>query len=287
MKIGVSGASGQLGQAVVAELVQRGAGHQVVGISRSPDRLREGVERRQGDFDVPETLASAFEGLDRLLLIPSAELRPGIRGHQMKSAIDAANQAGVKHVVLMSAAGTRQAAEPALGEAYWTAEQHLIRTAASWTILRMNYYAEAMAQEVQMSVGVGTLAGLGDERVAYVSRSDVGAAAAGILLGDGHAGAIYNATGPAILTGQEVASVSTQVLGSALGFAALPAEQLRGGLAQAGLPEVVVNAILDIKSTFVRGDFDVLTTDIQRLSGREPKAFRDVLAAMLQEGGKA
>lgn len=281
MKIGISGASGQLGQAVLAEVIRGGAGHQIVGISRSPDRLQDSVEGRRGDFDAPETLASAFHGLDRLLLIPSADLRPGVRGRQMKAAIGAANRAGVKHLVLMSAAGTRHAVEPALGEAYWTAEQQLIRTAASWTILRMNYYAEAMAQEVQMSAGMGVLAGLGEERVAYVSREDVAAAAAGILLGEGHAGAIYNATGPSVLTGQEVARVSSELLGKPISFAAVPAEQLRGGLTQAGLPEVVIHAILDIKSTFVRGDFDVLTTDVQRLSGRQPKAFRDVLAAML------
>ncbi|HEY6356541.1 MAG TPA: hypothetical protein VIY30_18820 [Burkholderiaceae bacterium] len=131
------------------------------------------------------------------------------------------------------------------------------------------------------------LAGLGEERVAYVSRNDVGAAAAGILLGDDHAGAIYNATGPAVLTGQELASVSAEVLSKAIGFAAVPAEQLRGGLGQAGLPEVVINTIIDIKSTFVRGDFDVLTTDVQRLSGREPKSFRHVLAAVLKQGVKA
>jgi NAD(P)H dehydrogenase (quinone) len=287
VKIGISGASGQLGQAVLAELVQRGGGHQIVGISRSPERLQAPVEGRRGDFDAPESLATAFQGLDRLLLIPSADLRPGVRGRQMKAAIDASNQAGVKHLVLMSAAGTRQAVEPSLGEAYWTAEQHLIRTAASWTILRMNYYAEAMAQEVQMSAGMGMLTGLGEERVAYVSRNDVGAAAAGILLGDGHAGAIYNATGPAVLTGQEVASVSSEIVGKPISFAAIPSEQLRGGLTQAGLPEPVINTILDIKSTFVRGDFDVLTTDVQRLSGRKPKTFRDVLAGLLTQGAKA
>ena len=58
-------------------------------------------------------------------------------------------------------------------------EQTLIRTAPRWTILRMNYYAESMADEIKMSLGTGVLAGLGDERVAYVSRDDVAAAAAG------------------------------------------------------------------------------------------------------------
>jgi NAD(P)H dehydrogenase (quinone) len=87
--------------------------------------------------------------------------------------------AGVGHVVLMSAAGTRRAEEPAIGASYWNGEQRLIATAPAWTILRMNYYAEALAQEAQMSLGMGALTGLAENRVAFVSRDDVAAAAAG------------------------------------------------------------------------------------------------------------
>lgn len=279
MKIGISGASGQLGQSVLKELAQRGGGHELVGISRSPGTVRSPAEGRWGDFDAPQTLSAAFAGLDRLLLIPNADLSPGVRGRQLRGAIDAAVAAGVQHLFLVSAAGTRKAEVPSLIEPYWTAEQHLIRTAPLWTILRMNYFAESMAQEIQMSAAMGVLTGLGEERVAYVSRDDLAAAAAGALLGDGHAGAIYNATGPAAVSGEERARTASQVLGKPLGFAVIDEAQLRGGLSQAGLPEIVVNVMADIKKSFVRGDFDVVTTDIERLSGRPPKSLGQILAA--------
>ena len=85
MKIGVSGASGKLGGTVVAELIARGGGHDVVAISRSPENLRATSEARHGDYDQPETLVKAYAGLDRLLIIPSADLRPGVRGAQLKT----------------------------------------------------------------------------------------------------------------------------------------------------------------------------------------------------------
>lgn len=279
MKLGVSGASGKLGTAIVRELTARGGDHQLVAISRSPENAIGSVEGRKGDYDQPETLATAYAGLDRLVLIPSADLRPGVRGAQLKAAIDAAAKAGVGQIYLLSAAGTREAAVPALGESYWTGEQHLIRTAPHWTILRMNYYAESMVDEIMMSQGQGVLAGLGEDRVAYVSRNDVAAAAAGAILTEGHAGAIYNLTGPAIMTGPELASLASEALGKPIASMVITEEQLRGGLGQAGLPDPVVNAIVDIKKTFVEGHFDVLTTDVQRLSGRAPEAFRDVLMA--------
>jgi NAD(P)H dehydrogenase (quinone) len=281
MKIGVSGASGQLGRSVLAELVRRGAGHGLVGISRTPEGVQAPAEGRHGDFDAPHSLMRAYEGLDRVLLIPSVDLRPGVRGRQMKDAIDAANKAGVKHLFLVSAAGTRQAVLPEMREAYWTAEQHLIKTAATWTILRMNYYAEAMAQEMQMSLGTGVLTGLGEERIAYVSRDDLAAAAAGALLGEGHAGAIYSVSGLAAVTGAERAQMATELTGKPVQFVVITEAQLRDGLAQAKLPSEIVEAMVEIKHNFVAGAFDIVTGDAERLAGRKPRALREVLAATL------
>jgi NAD(P)H dehydrogenase (quinone) len=250
-------------------------------MSRSPESVPAFVEGRRADYDQPASLVSAYQGIDRLLIIPSADLRPGVRGNQLKAAIDAAQQAGVSHVVLMSAAGTKESSGSTIGDTYWTGEQHLIKTARHWTILRMNYYAESMAEEIQMSLGHNLLTGLGDERVAYVSREDVAAAAAGVLLGHGHEGAIYNATGSTTVSGPERAAIVSEIVGKPVSFAVITEDQLRAGLSQAGVPELVIGAIAEIKGTFVHGHFDILTTDIERLSGRYPKSFREVLAATL------
>jgi NAD(P)H dehydrogenase (quinone) len=57
------------------------------------------------------------------------------------------------------------------------------------------------------------------------------------------------------------------------------------GLSQAGLPPFVVDAVAEIEQTFVQGYFDILTSDIERLSGRAPQSFSDVLTAALSKGG--
>src|SRR5713101_9192981 len=137
MKIGVSGASGHLGKATVAELLQRAGEHEVVAISRTPETITAPAQGRFGDYNQPESLADAYAGLDRLLIISTVDPQPGKRGAQNVAAIDAAVRAGVKHIVFMSAAGTRQEEEPARGASYWRGEQHLIATAPAWTILRM------------------------------------------------------------------------------------------------------------------------------------------------------
>jgi NAD(P)H dehydrogenase (quinone) len=281
MKIGVSGASGQLGKAVLAELKARGTSHNIVGISRTPETVQPPAEARHGDYDRPATLVSAYEGLDRLLIIPNSDVRPGVRGRHLVSAINAAVSWSAAHIVLISSAATREAAEPEMYAPYWTAEQHLIKTAPRWTILRMNYYAESFAQVAAMSLNAGVLPGLGENRVAFVSRKDVAATAAGILIGEGHAGAIYNATGPAAVTGAERAALISEITGKPLRFTMLDEAQLRGGFSQAGIPQEYIGALIDIEKSFVAGSFDIVTGDVERLAGRRPQSLPEVLATTL------
>ena len=280
MKIGVSGASGHLGRAVVSELLQRPGGHEVIAITRTPETVSGPAQGRFGDYDRPESLAEAYAGLDRLLIIPT--LDAGKRGAQNVAAIDGAVRAGVKHIVFTSAAGTRQEEEPVLGAPYWWGEQRLIATAPAWTVLRMNFYAEALAQQALASLNQGVLTGLAENRVAFVARGDVAAAAAGILIGDGHAGAIYNATGPERLSGAERAALIAEITGRPLAFRVITEEQLRAGLTQASLPAQVVNTVVSIQAAFAAGAFDIMTGDVERLGGRPPKRLRDVLAGALK-----
>jgi NAD(P)H dehydrogenase (quinone) len=90
MKIGVSGASGHLGKAAVSELLQRTEGHKIVAISRTPGTVSGRAEGRLGDYDRPESLAKAYAGLDRLLIITTVAPEPGKRGAHNVAAIDAA-----------------------------------------------------------------------------------------------------------------------------------------------------------------------------------------------------
>src|SRR5258708_15943869 len=128
MKIGVSGASGHLGRAVVSELLQRADGHEVVGITRAPETVSGAAQGRFGDYNRPESLAKAYAGLDRLLIITTVDPEPGKRGAQNVVAIDAAVKAGVKHIVFMSAVGTRQEEEPARGASYWRGGGRILAT---------------------------------------------------------------------------------------------------------------------------------------------------------------
>jgi NAD(P)H dehydrogenase (quinone) len=276
MKIGVSGASGKLGAGVLDYLGKR-PGIERVGVSRTPS-ASAGYETRFGDYDAPESLDAAYAGLDRLLIIPTVALAPGQRAQQNLAAIDAANRAGVGHVAFMSSAGTRARQEPDVWASYFVAEQHLMRTAKSWSVLRMNYYAESFADEAKGALAQGALVGLGENRVAFVSRDDLAAAAAGLLAGKGHDGAIYTGTGARTWSGAERAELASKLGGRPLAWVVMTRDALKGKFIEAGLPAHVVEVVLSIREGFVVGGFDIVTGDIEMLSGRAPRALEDVLA---------
>lgn len=283
MKIGISGASGKLGKATVEALKTRAPEATIVGISRTPEKLEaQGVEGRFGDFDQPDSLAKAFSGLDRLLLIPSSDMRAGARAVQGSTAIAQAAAAGVAHVVLTSALGTRDAEIPHLWQSYFVPEQALIRTAKNWTILRMAYYAESFAEEAQMSLARGAHASVSPAGVNFVSRDDVAAAAAAILASSGHRGAIYQATGPESFDGPARAALVAKVTGKPFGFAQVPTEQYRAGLEAMGLPELVIDAVMSIQDMWQRRGFDITSGDIEHLTGHRPRSLEDVLRAVLK-----
>ena len=275
VKIGVSGASGHLrAEPSSSELVQRTRGYEIVAITRTPEAVAGQARARFGDYNRPETLVEAYAGLDRLLVIPTLE--PVGRAKQNMTAIDGRrSRLQVKHVVFMSTAhGARREEEPALSASYWRGEQHLVAKASAWTILRMNYYAEGFVQQAQASLAQGVLTGLAENRVAFVARDDVAAAALGILIGNGHDGAIYNATGPGATIGRGTRGPYRRDHWSTACVLRVITEEHLGcaGTRRAGLlPAAVINVVTSIQASFAAGAFDVVTGDVERLGGRPPK----------------
>lgn len=283
MKTGITGATGQLGIAVIEGVLGSLAPADIVAISRNPQPSALGAVQRYGDYDAPETLIGAFSGLERLLIIPGPDLRPGVIGRQLAATIAAAKQAGVGHVFLLSAAHVRATNASDLGTSYRLAEQALADSGiAGQTVLRMNFFAETFVELTAMALPSGAMLGLAENRVAFVSRSDVAAALAGALLTQGHAGRTYELTGPASVSGAERAAVIAGVTGKSMAYQIVTEDVLLASLAQAGLPEFLLASFVHMQQTFIEGAFDIVSGDIAALSGRQPQALQAVVARSLR-----
>lgn len=283
MTIGITGAGGQLGGSVLNELLSRGAKPaEIVAITRTPEKIAgfaaKGIAVRAGDFDAPAGLAAAFKGIDTLLIIPTSDLRPGMRTPQHKAAVAAAKAAGVRHVIYVSTVAVRPGQD--LLQSHHDTEEAVFASGLTWTIVRMGLYWENLLHgTLQHALASGVFAATGTAPIANLSREDIAAALAGLLLSKGHESAIYHLTGAAALTPAEIAGTIAKVFGKPVQVAAVTDEQYAGGLKAAGLPDFYVDALLALEQTAAKGMLDLVTGDVARLSGRKPASFAEFLAA--------
>jgi NAD(P)H dehydrogenase (quinone) len=291
MKIGITGASGYLGTALLRHAQARTSAANIVAITRNPGKLeqfsQQGVEVRAGDFSQPSALTAAFRDIERLVIIPTTELQPGVRIQQHKAAIEAAAGRGVQHLIYISTVSPRPDPNNSLFDSHFATEQALIASGVDWTILRMSVYADSLLDAAKRAAASGSYAAVPGAPAAYIVRDDLAAAAAGILCTPGHVGITYHATGPASVTQPEIADAIAKATGKPIAFPAISEEQQRAGLEAAGLPPAVVNTILGFQAALRAGAFDLVTGDVARLSGKLAESSLQFLVRALGSAPRA
>lgn len=277
----VTGASGQLGRRVVEFLLDAGATN-VTAASRDPGKLAElaarGARTVKADFDDPATLEAAFAGIDRLLIISTDALgTPGQRQRQHRAAVDAALKAGVKQIVYTSMPNPEPGSLIPFAPDHYETEQAIEKSGVPFTILRVNWYAEAvflwLPQALKSSQWFSS-AGAG--RVGYIARDDVARAAAAALA-SGIAEGRLDITGPAALSTAELAAIANEVFGAAITVVPVSDEDLARGLAGAGLPAPLVELLVAMDANTRAGGVDIATDAVERLTGQPARSLHAFL----------
>jgi uncharacterized protein YbjT (DUF2867 family) len=284
----VTGATGTVGREVVGELQRLGASG-VRALVRDPARatfIREaGFETIEGDFDKPETLDSALEGVATALLLTPPS--PHTVAHQ-SAFIESAKRAGVRRVVKLSAVGADAGAPEGFGKWHGQTEELLKSSGLGWTILRPNFFMQNLLGQAQTVAAKGQIYQVGgDARASLIDARDIAVVAARTLADEGHEGKLYTLTGPESLSYADVAAKLSEATGRQVAYVPLTPEQFREGALAQGLPEWLVSALERLNELFVSGDAEAVTDDVRRVGGSEPKTFdefaRDYVSAFKGE----
>jgi NAD(P)H dehydrogenase (quinone) len=262
-------------------LLNRLSPAELVLVTRRPHALNDlaerGVEVRRGDFDDPASLAEAFAGGDRMLLISTLAI--GSRVNQHQAALEAAAAAGVTHVAYTSL--TNPVANHPTGdvaEEHRKTEELLQDGDLAWTVLRNAPYAELQVPLGAIAVTYGKLVtNAGAGRIAPISRSDCAAAAAAALTSDGHEGQTYEITGPEALSQLDIARLLTEVSGRPVDVIESRDRKLLWGLSRLGTPKPVARSIVQLGVATREGYFDVVDPAFETLVGRPPRTLREIL----------
>jgi NAD(P)H dehydrogenase (quinone) len=280
----VTGASGQLGRLVVAELLKTVPAGQVVAVVRDPSKVADlaakGVVVRQADYSRPETLAGALAGADKVLLISGNEV--GRRVPQHKAVFDAAKAAGAK---LVGYTSVLRADRSKLGvaEEHLQTEQALKASGAPWVLLRNGWYTENYLGNVAPALQYGAITGAsGEGRISAATRADYAAGAAAILTsGESQAGRTYELAGDDAFTMAGFAAELSRQSGKPVAFRNLSEAELKAQFLGFGLPEPIAEMLARSDAAAAEGDLYDDSHQLSRLIGRPTTPLKDVLAKAL------
>ncbi|MEU4404389.1 NAD(P)H-binding protein [Streptosporangium sp. NPDC023963] len=276
----MTGATGALGRLVAVRLAGR---DDVVIGSRTPEAVPAGTPARLVDFDDPASLAEGLAGVDTLLLISAGYGEDDVVIARHGAAIEAAEKAGVSHIVYtgLSAAGDHLAY--ALAHR-WT-EHRLREGAANWTVLRNGLYAELLAT-LAPAVDGRITAPLGAGRLAAVAREDLADVAALVVTdASAHAGRTYELVGEEAVGGAELAAALTGATGGTVSYEPGTLAGAREAFTSLGLASFQVPMLVSTYSSIANGFMDATGGDLRALLGRAPRSALEVIAAGLREQG--
>lgn len=237
--IAVTGATGQLGQLVIKHLLKKTTPGNIVALARDLEKAESlkalGVEIRQADYSKPETLTSALNGVNKLLLISSSEV--GERFAQHKNVIDAAKQAGVELIAYTSLLHA-DTSPLALAEEHIETEAYLKQADLPHVLLRNGWYSENYLASIAPALANGAFIGCAEQgKISSSAREDYAEAAAVVLTSEEpQSGKIYELSGDESYTLAELCTLISEESGKEIPYLDMPEADFAKALEGAGLP---------------------------------------------------
>ena len=282
MSIVVTGATGHLGRLAVESLLDRGVpAADIVAVGREVGRIDDlaarGVTVRRADYEDPRSLADAFAGADKVLLVSASEV--GRRLHQHRNAVEAARAAGTGLLVYTSAphAGT---AAYTIAVDHRATEELIEASGLPYVILRNGWYLENYTPQLPTYLQYGIAGAAGNGRFSAATRADLAEAAAAALTTEGHQGRVYELGGEPFTLTELAAEISRQA-GREVTYTDMPEQEYARFLAGAGVPEAFAALLADSDRAASRGELCADRTDLEKLLGRPVTPLADVIRAAL------
>jgi NAD(P)H dehydrogenase (quinone) len=277
MTIVVTGATGHLGRLAIESLLAKGVpAADIVGIGRQTDKIADlGITTKKIAYEDGDALRAAFTGADRVLFISASEV--GRRLPQHAAIVSAAKEAGVGLIVYTSAPKA-DTSDMKLAQEHLATERLIADSGLPHVILRNGWYIENYS--VEQALAHGLFGAAGDGRISGATRADLAEAAASVLVGEGHAGKVYELGGEPFTMAQLAAEISRQS-GKTVTYTDLSPEEYAELLVGAGLPAPFAEILADSDRAAAAGALEVPRTDLEDLLGRPVTPLSTAIHAAL------
>ena len=280
----VTGATGHLGRTVVEKLLDRGvAPDRIVAGGRNLDAAKpladRGVDVRRIDYDDPDSLAAAFEGAGRVLVVSGMDV--GRRAEQHERAAQLARDAGAELVAYTSGPYAATSSMQLMAD-HRDTEARIRALGVPFTFLRNGWYLEGYTDRIPTYQQYGAVVGsAGDGRISGATRAELAEAAAVVLTTDGHENTVYELGGDDAFTLADLAATVTEQTGTPVVYREVTVPELTAVLVGAGLPEPFAAVIADVDRAIRADELFIGSGDLRRLLGRRTTTLAEAVAAAL------
>ena len=266
----ITGASGNVGREVLAQAAA--TGHRVRAALQAISKVvaPDGVEAVRVDYNEPDTLRVALEGVDSVFLVgPPASQLVSLE----RNAAEVLSEAKLSRVVKLSAMGGRNAIFP---RQHAESEDYIRAKDLPYTFLRPNGFMQNLVNYNSATIkSMGQFFGSeGDGKVSLIDIRDIASVAVKTLLEEGHVGKVYTLTGPEALSNSQVAGTLSDVLGREIQFVNFSSDDFRAALLSSGVPEWNAHALVDLQNLYRAGMAAEVTDDVERILKRKPRDLR-------------
>lgn len=281
--IAITGATGQLGQQVFANLLNTTAANQLVAVVRNPAKAealsQKGVVVRQADYGDEAALTRALQGVDKLLIISSSEV--GQRAPQHRNIINAAKAAGVKFIAYTSLLHA-DTSPLGLADEHVATEKMLADSGIPYALLRNGWYTENYLASAPPALEHGVFIGAaGEGKIASATRADYAAAAARVITEDGHAGKVYELAGDHGWTLSELAAELAKQSGKNVVYQNLSQADFAAALKSVGLPAGLADMLADSDVGASKGGLFDDSHTLSKLIGRPSTPLAESVKGIL------
>lgn len=282
--IAITGANGQLGQLVIASLLEKTDAANIIALVRNVDAANDlkalGIEVREADYNKPETLTKALKGVEKLLLISSSEV--GSRAAQHQAVIDAAKAEGIKLFAYTSILKA-DTSPMILAQEHKVTEQAIKDAGLPAVILRNGWYSENYTQSIAGVLASDTVAGAAATgKLHTAARKDYAEAAAVVLTSkQTQVGKTYELAGDKGFTLEQYAAEISKQVGKHIQYQVMTGEDFQNLLVQVGLPEGFAGALADAEVQAAEGWLAETSQSLSQLIGRETTSLAESIAEVL------
>jgi NAD(P)H dehydrogenase (quinone) len=278
----VTGATGGLGHETIDALLMTTPATEIAALvrdaSKATDLVQRGVDVRQADYFDHPALVQAFQGIEKVLLVSSVAFTDRVSQH--RNVIDAAKEAGVKHLFYTSIQRSSDFVMPQVTESDLATEAYLKASGLAYTILHNGYYFEGLGYLIGTEVPESEIrVPAGEGKIAFVKRTELAAATAALLTSEGHENQSYTLTGSEAYSFHDVARELSALAGRPITYQSIePAPYIAQKVA-AGFPDFVATFFAQWGAAAEHGMLAVKDDTVERLLGRKSMSLREYLKA--------